>query len=466
MPKSDQRGPIAILSSTGSDGFTIRTIRKVRDVNIKKSSEVFGVSSQILPDSYVDRGQLDQQVATLLQRPNHIALRGASKCGKSWIRQRLIQKPIVVQCRHGSTVKQIYAAALSQLDISTRSTSDRTISGGIDVRASAQAGGGFVDQIIGCSGDIGGQVSAQGSRTDTHNFIGNDLNDLRFVADCIKNSGRRLVIEDFHYLAIDERKKFAFDLKALWDYNLPVMIVGVWSQSNMLIFLNPDLTGRVDEVPIEWGQSDLAEVLNKGGHALNIRFGEGVINKLIGICYGNVGILQKLALGTLDECRISEAFSSPRTLSSADAVDAAAMAYAEQLNPLYQRFAAQVSNGMRKRKNATGIYAHAMAIILQASDELLIKGLSLDAIFEAAHSRESRIQRQNLASVLSKFERLQVDEDGRGLVLSYNDSAEEITVVDRQLLLYRMYSTVRWPWENLIIESTSTTLWESMTEEE
>ncbi len=31
---------------------------------------------------------------------------------------------------------------------------------------------------------------------------------------------------------------------------------------------------------------------------------------------------------------------------------------------------------------------------------------------------------------------MQVDEDGRGLVLSYNERDEVVTVVDRQLLLY------------------------------
>jgi hypothetical protein len=44
-------------------------------------------------------------------------------------------------------------------------------------------------------------------------------------------------------------------------------------------------------------------------------------------------------------------------------------------------------------------------------------------------------------------------EEGRGLVLSYNDPRSEITVVDRQLLLYRRYATVKWPWDELIAEA-------------
>ena len=84
----------------------------------------------------------------------------------------------------------------------------------------------------------------------------------------------------------------------------------------------------------------------------------------------------------------------------------------------------------------------------------LIRGMSSDRIYEVAHARESRIQKGNLHTVLEKFEGLQVDEEGRGLVLAYNEADREISVVDRQLLLYRQYLTVKWPWEDLIAEAT------------
>ena len=131
------------------------------------------------------------------------------------------------------------------------------------------------------------------------------------------------------------------------------------------------------------------------------------------------------------------------------------MDYAEQLNPLYQQFAKRVSAGIRNRKDSTGIYGHAVAVVLDAIDEELIKGLPIDRIFEKANARETRIQNGNLKTILEKFESLQVDQDGRGLVLAYNEANGEVTVVDRQLLLYRRYSTVKWPWEDLIAEANA-----------
>ncbi len=221
----------------------------------------------------------------------------------------------------------------------------------------------------------------------------------------------------------------------------------------MLIYLNPDLTGRIEELPIYWNGSDLDLILEHGGGALRLLFTRDVKNRMIADCFGNAGILQSLALGTLDQLGITEEQSQRRPVENVAAVESAEMAYADQLNPLYQQFAKRVSSGIRKRENSTGIYAHAMAVIMAADDEELMRGLTLDAIFERAHDRQDRIQRGNLAKVLDKFEELQVDDDGRGLVLSYNDAAAEVSIVDRQLLLYRRYATVKWPWEDMISEA-------------
>ena len=54
---------------------------------------------------------------------------------------------------------------------------------------------------------------------------------------------------------------------------------------------------------------------------------------------------------------------------------------------------------------------------------------------------------------MEKIEDLQIDADGRGMVLSYNQSTEQVYIVDEQLLLYRRFCTVKWPWDDLIAEA-------------
>ena len=78
-----------------------------------KTHQVFGIQSDVVDASYIDRGALDAEFRTLVNRGQmHIAIRGASKCGKSWLRKKVLDNPIVVQCRLSYTTTDIYRDAL------------------------------------------------------------------------------------------------------------------------------------------------------------------------------------------------------------------------------------------------------------------------------------------------------------------------------------------------------------------
>ncbi|ELA7569212.1 TPA: hypothetical protein ACPJ06_003007 [Vibrio diabolicus] len=408
---------------------------------------VFGISNTILENSYVDRGNLDSEISRSLRRKNHLAIRGASKSGKSWLRQKCIPNALVVQCRFKTTTLDIYTDALSQLGIKliVEETEKDTIKGKIEATA---------DGGIALLAKLKLKLGLETSQEDTVKGarVGHDINDLRFISDLIKESGRRLVIEDFHYLSIGERKKLSFDLKALWDYGCFIVLIGVWTRSNLLISLNRDLEDRIIELSVDWSNHDLHEILRKGSLALNVEFSSSISSRIVNNCYKNAGLLQKLTLAYLDELKIEKKSKQKIVLSNIDSFDTAAMLHAEQLDTSYQQFAKDVSSGIKKRKDSTGIYAHAMAAIVEASDELLLNGFSLDAIFDIASKRQPRIIKQNLRTILQKLEELQVDEDGRGLVIAFNEGNDEITVIDRRLLFYRKYITIKWPWEELIKE--------------
>jgi hypothetical protein len=200
-----------------------------------------------------------------------------------------------------------------------------------------------------------------------------------------------LVIEDFHYLAPDERKAFAYDLKTLWDYKTYVIIIGIWAENNLLLHLNPDLAARIEEVSIYWSAADLRKVLDSGSTALNLDFSIRIRDKLVEDAYGTVGILQHLALNLLDEHGIQVTCEEEIVVDDPDKYEGVAMHYAEQLNALYQTFATRVTSGIRKRQKSTGIYAHMLRVVMDADVEKLTDGLSTDDIFQIA-------QRGNRAS--------------------------------------------------------------------
>lgn len=412
------------------------------------TNEVFGINNNVREYSYVDRGNLDEVLQSYLTRDCHIAIKGPSKSGKTWLRKKALPEAITVQCRYDMKAIDIYRDVLAQLGIklelktstgnSRTTTVSGSIEGGIPMISKAKAEGELVQNTLLVS--------------ETQPII-SQCTDLRAIANEIKKSGKRLVIEDFHYLPITERQTFAFDLKALWDYGVYIIILGVWSQSNFIQELNPDLTGRIQEISIEWNRDDLKQIIEKGSQKLNIEFSLEIEEELSSLAYSNAGILQKLTLESLDQAGIRKSSNEIQIFSNRENIQAAAAFYADQVNPLYQEFAKRVSTGIRNRKNATGIYAHALAVILQASDDELIRGLRARTIHSRATEREPRIQYTNLKRILEKVESLQVDKEGRGMIIAYNGVNEEITIIDRQLLLYRKYSTVTWPWEGIIAES-------------
>lgn len=416
-----------------------------------KTHEVFGIQPDVSEHSYIDRGSLDREFRKLVERQQtHIAIRGASKAGKSWLRQRVLVNPIVVQCRLSYTTLDIYRDALARLDVRVEleKTSTNAFKG--KIAASGEAGFKLIAKATGS-----GEIAAEHQTDTKEKAMGKDLGDLEFIASLIRASGRMLVIEDFHYLPVDEQRKFAFDLKTLWDYKTFVVVVGVWISENMLITLNPDLSDRIEELSVTWRSAELKQVLLKGCAKLNLRPTDQVAVELAHNSYESVGLLQKLALRLIDdELGITNAApdGTEVIVDNVSAVQDAAMHVAEQLNQLYQAFAKRVCDGIRARKNSTGIYAHGIAAVMSATDEDLTSGLSAKAIHAVAHARQPRIQLGNLKAVLARFPELQVDSDGRGLVLAYDQQDEKISVVDKQLLLYRKFATVKWPWEGLIEE--------------
>lgn len=288
-----------------------------------RTSEVFGLRTKLSDYSYVDRGNLDSQVARLATRDQHIALKGESKSGKSWLRQRAFPDAVVVQCRIDHTLDKIYTDVLRELGISrikTGELSGREITFG----ASAEASGGL---LATAAARLGIDYRNQGQKTFVE--IGGGADDLPFVVEIVKNSGRKVVIEDFFYLDDECRAALAQDLKALWDLGVYIVIVGIWRHMNYLTYLNPDLSGRMTEVSLYWSNDDLASSLLKGAESLNCSVADALVARLVQDSYGNIGLLQSLALAFFEESGVEAFQEDPKTLADPSNAEAAEMIFAE-----------------------------------------------------------------------------------------------------------------------------------------
>lgn len=410
-----------------------------------KTSEVFGLNTNISEYSYVDRGSLDAEIAKLNVRNQHISLKGESKSGKSWLRQKNFPDAVVVQCRIGFKPIDIFTAVLGVLGVELRQVSTTTAGGALEFSGSGEVGWSLIAKA-----EMAMSASRSAEKSIERKPVGKDANDLHFICEIIKASDRKIVIEDFHYLTADAQRELAHDLKAMWDYGVYVVIVGVWVRRNYLTYLNPDLAGRITEVSVYWNDNDLHEVLRKGCSALNVAMASKLSSRIISDSFGNVGLLQTLALGTLDHSGITEKGFWQKNCDSDPAYEEAALLYAEQLEAVYLEFARRVSQGIRKRKGSTKIYAHAMWAVFDSTPEDLILGVSVDTIYDRANARQPRIQKGNLKSIMDKLDGLQTDDRGKGLVVTYAEQSSSVAVVDRTVLFFRKYCTVEWPWRDII----------------
>lgn len=248
-----------------------------------KTSDVFGVNTEVNEYPYVDRGNLDDEIKRLSDRNTHLCLKGESKAGKSWLRQKAFPSVIVVQCRLRNSSSDIFKATLSELDINLIVKTSGMTSGNLEFSGKGAAGWSLIAKV---EASLSGSGAFQKEYKKTP--VGKDENDLKFICSLIKESGRRVVIEDFHYLSNDAQREIAHDLKAFWDYSTYVIIVGVWLKRNYLTHLNFDLVGRIAEVSVYWNESDLTEVVDKGRRELNVVFSPEITSRIVKDSFGKV----------------------------------------------------------------------------------------------------------------------------------------------------------------------------------
>jgi hypothetical protein len=373
-----------------------------------KLQRVFGIATEVSQASYVDRGGLDERLGYLLDTDRHIAIHGDSKQGKSWLRNHVLDEKHTpaVQCQVDDEPERIFQQALGTLGIQAelKTSSTTEFQGTLDLKGSAEIG-----KIL-AKAKAEGELSGGASRIKEIEVepIGQTPADLSWVAAILRASGRRLVLEDFHYLSDEQRKRFAFMLKALGDYKLYVIVVGIWPDDHLLTYYNGDLDGRVEDVRLEWSDDSLNAVLQKGGEALNIEFSDELRSAMIKDAFGNVGLIQRLAERVCQEEGIKETLDEPRAVDVGASLEAARTAVAESMDNRYQGFADNFVRGMKRMSEGLEVYKHLLREFTSASTDDLKAGIdSRELLSRMTASGGEAIRQSDLTQALDRVDRLQ-----------------------------------------------------------
>jgi hypothetical protein len=413
-------------------------------------NKVFGIATHVNPASYVNRGGLDEILGYYLEAERHIAIHGDSKQGKSWLRSKLLEADatIVVQCQVDSTPESVFREALGQLDVHAelRRVGRTQLAGHLDLSASGQLGNSLIGKAKVAS-EVGGTAGREHEIESEP--IGKTPADLSWVARVLLASGKRLVVEDFHYVTEDHRKSFAFMLKALGDYGVHVIVVGVWPEDHLLTYYNGDLDGRVEDIRLIWDDSNLNEVLRLGAEALNVEISPDLRAGIVADAYGNVGLVQRLAEQLCLRAGVLETQPHKRTLNDADTLAEARESVSQRMKARYDAFADDFVRGMKRMTEGLEVYKHMLRAFTRSDSKELLNGIDSRELLKRIEAADAtaNIRQSDLTQALDRVDRLQVKIGVRPLVLTYNRDRRRLFLADRSFLFYRQYGRPTWPWE-------------------
>jgi len=247
------------------------------------------------------------------------------------------------------------------------------------------------------------------------------------------------------------QREMAFLIKAMGEYGLYVVIVGVWPQDHRLSYFNGDLDGRVVDLPLNWTDADLRSVLARGSKALRVEISEEIVADLVRESYGGVGLLQRLveAYCRAEGVSKSTSFLKPRVrLHDLEKWNAALAGVAGEMHGRYQTFADNFVRGMRRLSEGLEVYKYLLRAVTEATDEDLLQGLDSADL----HRRMTElpggegIRPGDLTQALDRIDRLQVKIEINPLVLTYRKSDRRLFVADRSFYFYRRHGSPNWPW--------------------
>jgi hypothetical protein len=367
-----------------------------------KLNEVFGIATSVPTYTYVDRSGLDDKFKYLLTSDRHVVIHGSSKQGKTILRKKNLPEKdsIVLQCRENTTCLTLYTEMLAQVgaEIPTELSKSLKYGGTVGGSGSGKAGIPFVAEG---KATVEGSASVEHASEQKSEVIGQSAESLRFVSEALTKSGKRVIVEDFHYVPEEEKRRLAFDLKALWDMKTFLIIVGVWAEQNLLQYYNGDLSGRIEEIDIQWNIEELREVLSKGETALNVSLGQAIENLMIADSNQSVGLLQRIAEKYCFNCDILETVISelvPKTIANDSMLSKARESICHEEDSRYRQFGNAIEKGFKSNEESElKVYQHIARVCMEASDAELMNGVHYNMLCWYVEVAFPELERRNCA---------------------------------------------------------------------
>lgn len=307
--------------------------------------EVF-VPSGFPIHTYISRPIIEKDIQIAkLHRSKHILIYGGSKMGKSnlWRKSFSDQEVIKIPINSTKTLDDIYSELLYELQAFY--TSERGKSTTITSSLLGE-----LQSKVATLFNARAQASIQSSRTESEKEVpvATPLIGCNLVTRFLKPSGKRVVLEDFHYANEDVKKRLSEDLKAFSDDGQQFIMLSVQYKNTEMTLYNPDLTGRIIGIQVgTFSESDLGQIIQKGTELLNIEFSKEVTKQIIEESMQSAALTQEICLRMCLELDIISTCTKKQIIDDVNLVARACESIAKNYEVAYSNIVAEVAAGGR-----------------------------------------------------------------------------------------------------------------------
>ena len=422
---------------------------------MNRTVEVFGVSNENI-ESYIEREEVDQKFLEGLERNKHIIVFGSSKQGKTALTNKHLSESdfVRVNCAPQSTPLDIYRSILRQLEVQFV---EKTTTG---KRSEVSGSASFFAKVkIPFWGEGGGKAEVASAvedhrkvewrQVDYNLSLPQDISEILMKYKLEK----RIILENFHYLAEEVQHELAFHLRVFEDYGILFIILGIWREKNRLAQFNGDLQDRIIEIPVEpWSRADFKKVASKGGALLKVDFAV-VLDRIIENSFDSIGVFQELCK---ECCMAAEVFATAAEVIAIrdhhlkGAIEKKLEDYSGRHIRSIETFVEQ------KIKNVEEvplyIPLHFIKYLLTQTQAAIEAGMKRNQIHEGIkgiHHRPDDVRASDMSYFLHKLTEAQVKKRILPPLFDYDRSTKKLKIIDSTLYFFLRNTDMGELWESL-----------------
>lgn len=295
---------------------------------------------------------------------NIIVVYGESRQGKTWTIERYCPSQLRIGCNATMTLEQIKREMLHAvgLDIHTVEHSvTEEFSEGYSMSSSVGT-----EMLMSAGMDATASMGHSETLKTTYDTV--DLSQNAEFLNAIKtnSSERYFVFDNFHYLAPAVQQQFCTLLKEFNYQGIKIIIVGVWKDSARITAMAPDLVNRCAHIDIgSWTDTELATVVEKGAHALNVDIDSDAQTLFTRCSAHNIGVFKDFLQKYCQDFSVYHTQDTRKSLTKRGAAEkVAGEVISEAFTPLHDRIV-NLARPQRDRKESKRMRLKIIIAVLQ-----------------------------------------------------------------------------------------------------